>query len=119
MVASMFVQHTVVPTGMFTVGGLKAKPWIATGVAPAVHGGGGGGGGGPPMQSVILIESMRQPLPPMASSVPRRQRRTTFCPAADGGRLTLDVMKPLFELPVQARRPARGFGGCRVLSVPL
>ena len=44
----------------------------------------------------------------MPVSVPRRQRSTTFCPAADGGRIATVVMKPLFELPVQARRPASG-----------
>ena len=54
----------------------------------------------------------------MPVSLPRRQRRTTFCPAAEGGRITTDVMKPLFELPVQARRPESGFPR-PVWSVPL
>ncbi len=60
------------------------------------------------MHSVIRIESMRQPGAPMPLSVPSRQRSTTFCPAADGGRIATVVMKPLLELPVQARRPASG-----------
>jgi hypothetical protein len=54
----------------------------------------------------------------MPLSLPRRQRSTTSCPAAVGGRITTEVMKPLFELPVQARRPERGFPR-PVWSVPL
>ena len=41
----------------------------------------------------------------MLWSLPIRQRKTTFCPAAAGGRIATVVMKPLFEFPVQARRP--------------
>ena len=38
----------------------------------------------------------------MPVSLPSRQRRTTFCPAAEAGRIATDVTKPLFEFPVQA-----------------
>ena len=44
----------------------------------------------------------------MLVSLPMRQRSTTFCPAADGGRTATVVMKPLFELPVHASRPCSG-----------
>jgi hypothetical protein len=54
----------------------------------------------------------------MPVSLPSRQRSTTFCPAADGGRITTVVMKPLFELPVQARRPCSGLP-LKSESVPL
>jgi hypothetical protein len=66
----------------------------------------------------MASESMRQPCAPMLESLPSRQRRTTLCPAADAGRITVVVMKPLFELPVQARRPDSGFPR-PVWSVPL
>jgi hypothetical protein len=54
----------------------------------------------------------------MALSVPSLQRSTTLCPAAEAGRSTTEVMKPLFELPVQARRPESGLSR-PVWSVPL
>ena len=66
----------------------------------------------------MLIESMRQPGAPMPVSLPMRQRSTTFWPAADAGRIKLVVMKPLFELPVQARRPPIGLPN-EFCSVPL
>ena len=53
----------------------------------------------------------------MPVSLPSRQRSTTFCPAAEAGRIATDVTKPLFELPVQARRPESGFPS-PVWSVP-
>ena len=54
----------------------------------------------------------------MPVSVPERQRSTTSCPAADGGRIATVVMKPLFEFPVQARRPWSGLP-LKSESVPL
>jgi hypothetical protein len=54
----------------------------------------------------------------MPVSLPSLQRSTTFCPAAEAGRIATDVTKPLFELPVQARRPESGFPR-PVWSVPL
>jgi hypothetical protein len=54
----------------------------------------------------------------MPVSLPRRQRSTMFCPATDGGRIATVVMKPLFELPVQARRPWSGLP-LKSESVPL
>jgi hypothetical protein len=44
----------------------------------------------------------------MPVSLPSRQRSTTFCPAAEAGRIATVVTKPLFEFPVQARRPCSG-----------
>jgi hypothetical protein len=61
------------------------------------------------VHSLSLIVSMRQPGAPMPVSVPERQRSTTFWPAAEAGRIATVVMKPLFELPVQALRPWSGF----------
>ena len=67
---------------------------------------------------MILIVSIRQPGAPMPVSLPSRQRSTTFCPAADAGKIATVVMKPLFELPVQARRPCSGLP-LKSESVPL
>jgi N-acetylneuraminic acid mutarotase len=74
--------------------------------------------GGEERHSLILIVSMRQPGAPAVVSLPSRQRSTTFCPAAEGGRIATVVMKPLFELPVQARRPCSGLP-LKSESVPL
>jgi hypothetical protein len=54
----------------------------------------------------------------MPVSLPMRQRSTRFCPAAEAGRIALVVMKPLFELPVQAWRPWSGLP-LKSESVPL
>jgi hypothetical protein len=54
----------------------------------------------------------------MLVSLPIRQRSTTFCPAADGGKIATVVMKPLFEFPVQASRPWSGLP-LKSESVPL
>jgi hypothetical protein len=67
---------------------------------------------------VILIVSTRQPGAPIPESLPRRQRSTTLWPAAAGGRIATEVMKPFCELPVQASRPDSGFPR-PVWSVPL
>jgi hypothetical protein len=51
--------------------------------------------------------SIRQPVRPTELSLPIRQRKTTLCPAAAGGRFTVVVTKPL-EFPLHASRFASG-----------
>jgi hypothetical protein len=52
--------------------------------------------------------STLQPWPTPLLSLPMRQRRTIFCPAAADGRFTVVVIKPADVLP-HAERPASGF----------
>src|SRR6267142_6171694 len=55
----------------------------------------------------MLTVSRYQPVPPLLLSVPARHLNWTCWPAAEAGRLTRPVMKPL-ELPLQAERPPKG-----------
>ena len=66
--------------------------------------------GGPARHSLILIVSIRQPGAPMPVSLPSLQRSTTFCPAAEAGRIATHVTKPLFEF---RSRPGVRAAGCR------
>ena len=66
---------------------------------------------------VIVILSILAPVPETLLSVARRNLKTTFCPFADAGRLTVVVTNPP-ELPVHAWRPAIGLPKF-TLMVPL
>src|SRR6478735_8629874 len=81
------------------------KVAVAVGVNVAVAVGVGLAGQVPGWETTTL--SILQPSTPVLVSLPMRQRRTTFCPAAAAGRVTVVVMKPA-ELPLHAGRPARG-----------
>ena len=60
------------------------------------------------LRLVIEMESTYHPVPLTLSSDPQRQRNWMTWPEAVEGKLTVEVMNPP-ELPLQARRPDRGF----------
>ena len=96
--------------------GVNAAVAVAVGVDVAIAVGVGVGdrpGQDPGSETTML--SILQPEPEPLSSLPMRQRNTTFCPAAAGGIFTVVVIKPADVLP-HAERAARGFE-CAVFTV--
>src|SRR5882724_13108095 len=80
--------------------GVNVAVAVAVGVGEGVTAGQAPG-------SETTTVSILQPCAVADVSLPMRQRNTMFCPAADGDRFTVVVIKPA-ELPLHAWRPARG-----------
>ena len=95
-----------VGVGVKVAVGVEVAVAVAVGVDVAVEVGVGETAGQAPGWETTTV-SILQPCAVADVSLPMRQRNTMFCPAADGGRFTVVVIKPA-ELPLHAWRPARG-----------